>query len=56
MKTHTIAYNPAQKAEIPLAWKKAAGILRKSAKKNTAELKKTRQDWEKRLRTWEKHK
>ncbi len=48
MQTTTIKYSPKQQADVPTAWKKAAGMLRKSAKKNAAELKKLRREWNKR--------
>ncbi len=48
METKTITYSPKQQAEVPLAWKKAAGILRNSVKQNLTELKKLRREWNKR--------
>ncbi|MEK7155701.1 MAG: hypothetical protein AAB734_02375 [Patescibacteria group bacterium] len=48
MKTTSIMYTPKQRAEVPSAWRKAAGILRTSAKRNIAELKKMRSEWNKR--------
>jgi len=48
MKTASITYTPKQQAEVPLVWKKAAGILRKSVKRNLAELKTLRREWNKR--------
>lgn len=48
MQTTQVKYSPKQYAEVPTAWKKAAGILRSSAKKNIEELKKLRREWNKR--------
>ena len=44
----TITYTPKQRANLVPAWKKAAGILRASKKRNTAELRKLRREWHKR--------
>lgn len=48
MKMTAVTYTPKQEAEIPLAWRRAAGILRGSTKRNLAELKKLRREWNKR--------
>lgn len=48
MQTTPVKYSPKQHADVPAAWKRAAGILRTSAKKNIAELKKLRKEWNKR--------
>ena len=47
MKT-IVTYSPKQEAEVPLSWKRAAGILRGSARRNLLELKKLRREWNKR--------
>jgi len=54
MKIESVTYAPKQRATLPVSWKKAAGILSKSAKKNVAELKKTRRKWDARMKVFEK--
>jgi hypothetical protein len=44
-----VTYKPKQHADLPRAWRKAAGILRAHARQNVTELKKTRRDWNKRV-------
>lgn len=51
--TKPVIHPPTRRGGLPDSWIKAAGILRKSAKKNVAELKKNRREWDARMKAFE---